>query len=107
MAGLLEGEGCFFSITYKTENYGPYTYARVTVCMTDRDILERLQQVTGIGRLEKSRARANPKHKPISQWIVCKNQDAIDLMKAVYPWMGQRRRARIDEVLALVVGDAR
>jgi hypothetical protein len=56
--------------------YGPYAYARVTVCMTDRDIIERLRRVTGIGTLERTRLRRNPEHKPISQWIVCRHQEA-------------------------------
>jgi hypothetical protein len=102
VVGLLEGEGCFFVNTCGTPKYGPYAYARVTVCMTDRDVLERLQEVTGIGRLEKVRPRKDPKHKPISQWIVCRNQEAIELMVAVYPHMGVRRQAKIREVLAQV-----
>jgi hypothetical protein len=76
VAGILEGEGCCFVTTRSKGGYGPYVYARVTVCMTDRDILERLQRVTGIGTLEKIRERENPQHKPISQWIVCRNQEA-------------------------------
>jgi hypothetical protein len=59
-------------------------------------------EVTGIGRLEKIRARKDPKHKPISQWVVCRNQEAIELMIAVYPHMGARRQAKIREVLAQV-----
>ena len=102
VVGILEGEGCFF-ITSRTKGpYGPYLYARVTVCMTDRDVLERLQRVTGIGMLEKIRERKDPRHKPISQWIVCRNQEAIELMVAVYPHMGARRQAKIREVLAQV-----
>jgi hypothetical protein len=100
VVGLLEGEGCFF-ITRRTKGpYGPYLYARVTVCMTDRDVLERLQRTTGVGTLEKTRARKDPEHKPISQWIVCRHQEAIELMVAVYPFMGTRRQAKIREVLA-------
>ena len=102
VAGILEGEGCFFVTTRKTAKYGPYVYARVMVCMTDRDIIERLQHVTGVGVLERVRQRKDPKHKPISQWIVCRNQEAIELMVAVYPHMGTRRQARIREVLAQV-----
>ena len=60
VAGLIEGEGCFFVTERKTEKYGPYRYARVTVCMTDRDILELLQAVTGVGIIEKMRERKNP-----------------------------------------------
>jgi hypothetical protein len=102
VVGVLEGEGCFFVNTCGTPKYGPYAYARVAVCMTDRDVLERLRDLTGIGRLEKIRARKDPKHKPISQWVVCRNQEAIELMVAVYPHMGARRQAKIREVLALV-----
>ena len=93
---------CFVVNTCGTPEYGPYAYARVAVCMTDRDVLERLQEVTGIGRLEKIRPRKDPKHKPISQWVVCRNQEAIELMVAVYPHMGTRRQAKLREVLAQV-----
>jgi hypothetical protein len=34
--------------------------------------------------------------------IVCRNQEAIELMVAVYPHMGTRRQAKIGEVLELV-----
>ena len=44
----------------------------------------------------------NPQHKPISQWIVCRHQEAVELMVAVYPHMGTRRQAKIREVLAQV-----
>ena len=102
LVGILEGEGCFFVTTRSKGGYGPSAYARVTVCMTDRDIIERLRRVTGIGTLEKIRERKNPEHKPISQWIVCRHQEAIELMVAVYPHMGTRRQAKIREVLAQV-----
>jgi len=57
VCGILEGEGCFFVTTRRTAKYGPYLYARVTVCRTDRDVLEQLQRVTGVGILEKVRER--------------------------------------------------
>ena len=53
-----------------------------------------------VGTLEKIRARKDPEHKPISQWIVCRHQEAIELMVAVYPFMGTRRQAKIRELLA-------
>jgi hypothetical protein len=102
LVGILEGEGCFFVTTRSKGGSGPSAYARVTVCMTDRDIIERLRRVTGIGTLEKIRERKNPEHKPISQWIVCRHQEAIELMVAVYPHMGTRRQAKIRGVLAQV-----
>jgi hypothetical protein len=102
VAGLLEGEGCFFPIEYRTKGYGPYTYARVAVLMTDLDVLQRLQRVTGIGHINGPTPRKDPRHKPIWHWVASKNKESITLMRAVYPLMGERRRARIDEVLALV-----
>jgi hypothetical protein len=38
----------------------------------------------------------------LRQWIVCRHQEAIELMVAVYPHMGERRQAKIREVLAQV-----
>jgi len=102
VAGLIEGEGCFFVTERKTERYGPYRYARVTVCMTDHDTLALLRAVTGVGTIERPRERKNPRHKPISQWIVCRNEEAVQLMLAIYPLMGMRRQAKIREVLAQV-----
>ena len=58
--------------------------------------------VVGLLEGEKIRARKDPKHKPKSQWVVCRNQEAIELMVAVYPHMGARRQAKIREVLAQV-----
>jgi len=107
VAGLLEGEGCFFPIEYKTPKYGPYVYARVAVLMTDLDVLQRIQDLTGVGKITGPTIRENPKHKPIWKWTVTKHRDALLLMEAVYPWMGSRRRARIDEVLAMVEKGAR
>jgi hypothetical protein len=102
VAGLLEGEGCFFPIEYKTKGYRPYTYARVAVLMTDLDVLQRLQELTGIGHSDGPTPRKDPRHKPIWHWVASENKESITLMRAVYPLMGERRRARIDEVLALV-----
>jgi hypothetical protein len=99
---LLEGEGCFFPIEYKTKGYGPYTDARVAVLMTDLDVLQRRQNITGIGHINRPTPRKDPRHKPIWHWVASKNKESITLMRAVYPLMGERRRARIDEVLALV-----
>jgi len=72
VAGLLEGEGCFFPMEYRTEKYGPYVYARVAVLMTDLDILQRLPQVTGVGKINGPTIRKNPRHKPIWHWVVSK-----------------------------------
>jgi hypothetical protein len=100
VAGYLEGEGCFFWITYQTEKYGPYHYPRIACSSTDRDVLEQLAEYTGVGRVWGPQDRGP--NKPIWHWTVSKGKEAAALMRALYPYMGQRRRAKIDEVLAFV-----
>jgi hypothetical protein len=102
VAGLLEGEGCFL-LHRDRQSWGGHKYVyyrpRVICAMTDRDVIERLQRVTGMGRIAIGRATA-PGHKPYWRWTVSRDGDAIRLMKALYPHMGERRRAKIDEILA-------
>jgi hypothetical protein len=76
--------------------YGPYSYPTVSVCMTDRDVLDRLRNVTGMGSV------AGPYHrggKPIFYWKVSRGVDALTLMLEVLPHMGERRSGRIQALL--------
>jgi hypothetical protein len=65
--------------------------------MTDRDVIERLQQVTAMGRIAIGRSTA-PGHKDYWRWTVSRDGDAIHLMETLRPHMGQRRQAKIDEI---------
>ena len=102
VAGLLEGEGCF-RLHRDVQRRGPNRYVyyrpRVICAMTDRDVIEKLQLVTGMGRISLGRKTA-PRHKDYWQWTVSRDGDAISLMKALYPHLGSRRRAKIDQILA-------
>lgn len=99
LAGLLEGEGYFGSRPPRSG----YSRAqlRVTVKMTDRDVIERaaaLMDAPGV------RASGPPKDKP--HWSPyfycgCYGAKAAALMEAVRPYMGLRRGAEIDRLLAL------
>jgi hypothetical protein len=101
VAGLLEGEGCF-RLHRDCQRSGSKRYVyyrpRVICAMTDLDVIERLQRVTGMGRIALGRKTA-PHHKPCWQWTVSRDGDAISLMKALHPHRGERRRANIDEIL--------
>jgi len=95
LAGLLEGEG-YFGIIRSTVKAKTYRYARVGVSMTDHDVVARVAGLldatvvsvkpSGVSRLQQYRA-------------VLVGQRAVSLMRAVYPFMGLRRRAQIDGVL--------
>lgn len=106
VAGLLEGEGSFTltgspSGTYK--NGDPQSrQPRVTCGSTDRDTLERLERVTGVGAISRE-SRRDPrrleKSKPFWVWSVAARADVIPLLLAIRPWMSNRRGDRIDELL--------
>lgn len=91
-AGILEGEGCF------DYNRLP-KYPRIRVEMTDHDVVLRLQEMLGgVVCLPRVRKRH---WKPTMQ-LQINGSDAIKAMRAVRPWMGERRGAKIDELLANV-----
>jgi hypothetical protein len=89
IAGVLEGEGCW------TTKNGRSSWT-VAVRMTDRDIVERLALLTGIGRL--SREESTRGHKTAWIWQVCARPHREWLTLRVWPWLGSRRRARIKEL---------
>jgi hypothetical protein len=89
VAGIVEGEGCF---TIHRE------YIRVSVKMTDEDIIRRLHSVTGIGKV--AGPHANGDLKPSWKWEVNVQKDASALMMTLYPIMGERRQEKIEECLA-------
>ncbi len=87
LAGLLEGEGCFSH--HKSTPV-------VSLGMTDFDVVERAHRlVPGAGKLAVSIVGQN---KPMHRWSV-HSRDAIALMMTLYTLMGERRRARITELL--------
>jgi hypothetical protein len=97
VTGFLEGEGCFFLLKCNNKRFGLYQYPRISCASTDLDALQRLQKYTGIGGIANPRQRGIDK--PKWEWTASKSGQAVDLMKTIYPFMGERRQAKIDEVL--------
>lgn len=93
VAGLLEGEGCF-----TLGGVGKKARITVTCCMTDRDVIEKLSRVVGCGHIYDRKPRKLG-WKPAWQWIVATRAEAIQLMTEIRPLMGERRGARIDEII--------
>ena len=91
LAGLIEGEGCY---TWLKRVYKP----QVIISMCDQDVIEKAAQLMGTSVVSvyppSHRKRG---HSP--QWHAkVTGQRAIYLMQALYPLMGKRRKARIDEL---------
>lgn len=98
VAGLVEGEGYIGVIRNKRKRF---IYPTVVVVMTDRDVLDNLARVVGHGHVRRrtsAQLRANPHYKPQFAWQLVGSKAGI-LLRQIQLWMGQRRAARIDEVL--------
>lgn len=96
VAGIIEGEGC---LRYSEQSIRGYWSTEVRVRMTDLDIIERLRDVTGVGNVLGPYIRPKPR-KPIYEWRVSKKLDARLVLQNVRPWLGRRRGAKADLILA-------
>jgi hypothetical protein len=95
LAGLLEGEGCF-----STNGRAAHRGIRVSINMTDLDVLERVHALAkGVLGGPYYPDEKNHGKKPYWKWTVSRQADAAGLMMTVYPLMGERRQARIREML--------
>jgi hypothetical protein len=91
-AGVLESEGCF------TQNRGGQ--AQIRVQMTDKDVIERLHALAECGHMRPLQRQRQAHHKQAWELQISRRDDAMRLMRAIRPWMGERRGQKIDEVLA-------
>lgn len=92
LAGLLEGEGCFFM-----GNGG--RSPRIHTRSTDLDVLERAMDVAGVGTLRGPTWHGRSS-KPFWTWAVENGSEAAALMANMHPLLGKRRRAKIEDLLA-------
>lgn len=91
VAGVLEGEGCFdYNRTPK--------YPRIRLEMTDGDVVHRVQALTG-GSIRLPRNRHPSKWKD-SVLLTLNGDRAVSVMRAIRPWMGERRQEKIDTLLS-------
>jgi len=90
VAGYLEGEGCF-SVDKRLSRY-----VRVQVTSADLDVLERFMSIVKIGYIHEKRTGG----RRYWCWACTRRRDAVALMEAVYPFLGQRRQKRIRELIS-------
>ena len=67
--------------------------------MTDPDILEKLQVLTGVGNINGPYITKG--NYDLYQWNVTKQQDAAALLMMIYSFMGYRRQVKIKELLEI------
>jgi hypothetical protein len=89
LAGLFEGEGHIRLIRHQT--------VQLDVRMTDEDVLRRALRISGCGNVTGPYTPSQPNRKPFWVWSVGKREEVREVLEAIYPLMGSRRRARIEE----------
>lgn len=88
-AGVIEGEGTF--------GISNEHVLSVTVRMTDKDVVERLHSILG-GRFYGPYKEVS-RNKPIYTWALRRREELIPVLREILPFMGDRRTARIMELL--------
>ena len=98
LAGLYEGEGWFGGAISKGVRYKkPYWYPCIRIVSTDQDIMKRVSIL--IDRPVNGPYMAKKSTKPYWQvTTVCSR--AIGLAMMLYPLLGNRRQARVRELIS-------
>lgn len=97
-AGLFDGEGCIVldrSHAYRRQ-------VGLTLAMTDRDLVERFRDVVGGGTITIRPPDSGPRKQTLVVWRTGSFELSQYLIAALWPWLGERRRARAREVLTIV-----
>lgn len=102
-AGVIEGEGSIYAAVRNKRGHkdGKLIVLRIRVVMSDRDVVARLAAVFGVGKVHPYRNLKGLGTKPLFRWEVSARADVRMVADAIYLWMGERRRARLDELRAL------
>lgn len=98
-AGLYEGEGCIGAVTKRGSEH--LVYLQMTVGMTDRDVIERVGIVTGVGHVSGPHRpkSAKPHWKDKWIWRVGKSVDVERVAEAILPMLGARRQLQAGAAL--------
>ena len=97
LAGYLEGEGCFHLHPTNKKKYPGLLYPKITVTATDEDVIAKVSGVT-----KTAYGTVKPQKKNWKPLFSCQinGPNARGWMMMIYPFMGERRQAKIKEVLA-------
>jgi hypothetical protein len=90
LTAILEGEGTF--------GHPQRAYGQIRVTMTDRDVVERLREVTGLGLIH-NRGHRQSHHKDVWDWAVTRKESVCALAEWIAPILLSRRRASVETTL--------
>ena len=93
--GLFEGEG---SVFLQRKPSGGYPTVAVEMC--DEDPVRRFHQAVGIGEVTGPyRSKQHPEWKPKWRWRVHGFERTQAVVAMLWPYLGERRRGKAQEVL--------
>jgi hypothetical protein len=90
-AGLFEGEGCLYQTNRKA-------YPGAALMMTDEDVVRKFVDTVGMGGVREYRTK--PPRKPTWRWEVYGFEKVQALIAMFWPFLGERRQAKAQEILA-------
>jgi len=92
-AGLLEGEGSFHNPTNGQIQISCYS--------SDRDVLEKLLKIFQLGAIyNQTMYPDSMSKKQMFVWKVGQRADVLAILFAIFPFMGERRKQKIKEIVA-------
>jgi hypothetical protein len=103
LAGLLEGEGCFYLTTRHNKDGTPRPLVSIILSMTDEDVVRRAHKLVVSGNVH-ARTYADGKRKPAWVWNDSNVDTVVPLLHSLHPLMGTRRAEKIALMLAAVDG---
>lgn len=94
-AGVFEGEGCIG--VRKHAQYKDSVYSRMTISMTDADVIQRFRDAVGVGTVQGPHNYGN---KPVYRWYVGTVKEVEALILRLAPWLSSRRLVQAVNALA-------
>ena len=90
-AGLYEGEGCV----------GYYSNRCLIMALgsNDKDVLEQIVSILGVGKVRKKYRSSNPNHNQQYVWTLSKRNDVFKVIGQILPYMGKRRTQQITKAI--------
>jgi hypothetical protein len=98
-AGLFEGEGYICLVGKAGQGGYKSNCWRIGIEMTDKDIVERFANIFDLPVKFKPKAHKNPKWKDLYVAQVSRQAKVKEIVDALLPYMGERRRLKMEEFL--------
>lgn len=103
LAGLIDGDGCIEAGSRLRKDGRIDRKARVSLSMSDLDVLEDVMRRTGVGHIYPDRSTSPGRGtKQMWRWQVDAREDVRIILNAIQWYVGARRYGKLNETLMLI-----